>query len=55
MRVIYNQDEVWVGADVPESLDDMELLETVHGIESIAEVIENTTGVIASVQRKGAE
>jgi hypothetical protein len=55
MRVKYNQDEIRVGADMPEVLDDMELLETVHGIESIAKVIENTTGVIASVQRKGVE
>jgi hypothetical protein len=54
MRVKYN-DEVGAGANVPEVLDDMEILETVYGIESIAEVIENTTGTIQTAQRIGAE
>jgi hypothetical protein len=44
--------------DIPEHIeitDDMELLETVHGIESIAKVIETTTQTIQTAQRKGAE
>jgi len=44
--------------EIPEHIeitDDMEILERVHGVESIAEVIENTTQTIQTAQRKGAE
>lgn len=41
--------------EVVEITDGMEILERVHGVESIAEVIENTTGTIQTAQRKGAE